>query len=236
MTLEKLITDGAVALDLTLPDTAPRKFRLYCDILAGRAEEFNLTAIKGEENIARLHFLDSVALLKFCDFRSRKVADIGCGAGFPGFPLLIAEPSVRLTSIDSSMKKVRFLTETAALLDISPECVAGRAEELTRAPEYRDSFDIAVSRAVAELSRLLEYALPFVKKDGIFIAMKSIHSDEEIANCQNALRELQGTIEDIHEYTIPGTDIKRRAVVVRKISDTPERYPRRSARIKSKPL
>lgn len=236
MTLEDLLISGADAFGITLPDSAPRKFRLYYDILTERAGEFNLTAITGEEQTAKLHFLDSLALLRFQNFKGKTVADIGCGAGFPGFPILIAEPDATLTAVDSSMKKIHFLEETAALLDIAPECVSGRAEELTRTAEHRDRYDIAVSRAVAELRVLLEYALPFVKEGGTFIAMKSVHSDEEIAAAGNALRELHGEIESVGEYVIPDTDIKRRAIIIRKTDATPDRYPRRAARIQSKPL
>ena len=227
---------GAAELNIVLPEAAKEKFRTYFSLLEEKNKLMNLTAISGEDDVTRLHFLDSLALLAIHDFRGARVADIGTGAGFPGLPVLIAEPTVRLTLIDSLGKRVDFLRQVTAALGLSADCLHARAEEAAKEPDLRESFDIAVSRAVARLNVLCELCMPFVESGGVFIAMKSAASDEEMLEAERAAELLGGTKPEKYDYKIPGTDIVHRAVVVRKISVTPKEYPRRFAKIFKSPL
>ncbi|MGM9521008.1 MAG: 16S rRNA (guanine(527)-N(7))-methyltransferase RsmG [Oscillospiraceae bacterium] len=233
---EEIIASGAGDMGLKLPARAPGAFREYYELLMERNQEFNLTAIKGEEDAARLHFLDSIALLREYDFSGKRVIDIGTGAGFPGLPLLIAGPDIDLTLVDSTEKKVNFLREVCEKTALTARCIHGRAEELGNDPEYRERFDITVSRAVARLNMLTELCMPFVKTGGAFIAMKSADSEEEINEAKSAIKTLGGKISQVREYTLPGTDILRRAVVIEKTSPTPGKYPRRFAKLSKAPL
>ena len=223
---------------LGLSEQAPvvPAFQTYYDLLTEKNKVMDLTAISGEKDVCTLHFLDSLALLTVEDMHDCNVIDIGSGAGFPGFPLTIARPSVRLTALDAQRKRVDFLTELARALgrpDI--RCIHARAEEAALT-ELRESFDYALSRAVARLSMLCELCMPFVRPGGAFIAMKSVDTEEEINQAKTAVKTLGGRIETVADYTIPETDVVHRAVVIRKIGPTPKGYPRRFAKIKSNPL
>jgi 16S rRNA (guanine527-N7)-methyltransferase len=208
----------------------------YYEELMETNKKFNLTAIEGAEDAARLHFVDSLALFRFADIKGKRLIDIGTGAGFPGMPLLISDPTMDVTLLDSSEKKIGFLTQLGDTLGLNPNCIAGRAEEVSRKEDMRESFDYAVSRAVARLNVLTELSLPFVKVGGCFLSMKSADTDEEIAEAKNAIELLGGIISDVQEYTLPETDIPRRVVIIKKVSPTPEKYPRRFARIQKSPL
>lgn len=236
MRLEELLKSGASQIGAPLGDEKIALFRAYYELLEKRNAEFNLTAIKGEEDAAKLHFLDSLGILSCADFSGRRVIDVGCGAGFPGWPVKIAEPTVSLTLLDSTEKKVAFLREVSETLGLNAECVHARAEELSRMPEYREKYDIAVSRAVARLNVLCELCLPFVKTGGVFIALKAADSDEEIREAYVSIKTLGGAKAEIREYQIPGTEITRRAVIIRKEAPTPAKYARRYAQITKKPL
>jgi len=231
-----LVTEGAKKLNIELPPEAKAAFRAYYDFLEKRGQDLNLTAISGLQDVVRLHFLDSIALLNITCFKDAKVIDIGSGAGFPGIPLKIAEPSVDMTLLEATGKKVRFLEEILSILNIDATCVNARAEEAAHEPEQREKYDIAVSRAVARLNVLCELCLPFVKVDGLFIAMKSIDSSDETIEAQNAVTITGARIEKSVDYTIPGTTITHRAVLIKKERTTPEKYPRRFARIQKSPL
>ena len=235
MRLEDILKSGAPELGVPLSENAEAGFRAYYELLMLRNKEFNLTAIKGEEEAARLHFLDCLGLLKVRDFKNRRVVDVGSGGGFPGWPIKIAEPSVNITLVDSTEKKVNFLREVSEKLDLPAECVHARAEELSTG-EKRESYDIAVSRAVARLNILSELCLPLVKVGGAFISMKAADSDAEIAEAARAARLLGGGEPEVREYGIPGTDIIRRAVIIEKLEPTPKKYPRRYGAIKKAPL
>ncbi len=223
-------------MGLTAEDTALRRCRLYYDMLTDYNSRFNLTAIKGEEDGARLHFLDSVGILGAYNFSGKTVVDVGTGAGFPGIPVAIWEQSAKVTLVDSTEKKVDFLREVCKALSLSAKAVHGRAEELAQDWDFRESYDIAVSRAVARLNVLTELCLPLVKVGGVFMAMKSADSDEEIAEAEKAAVTLGGKLLPLYTYTIPGTDITRRVVMVEKVRNTPEKYPRHYGVIKKKPL
>lgn len=233
--LEELLKDGFEKLNIDADTTALQRYRVYCDMLEETNRVMNLTAITGEEDIARLHFLDCAAVLNTADFGNAAVIDIGTGAGFPGLALKIARPDIRLTLLDSLDKRIGFLREVCAALKLeNVECIHARAEE---APEnYREHFDIATSRAVARLNILCEICLPFVKKGGCFIAMKGPDSEEELKEAKHAMAELGARFEKTLKYTIPGTDIVHSAIVIRKTGATPKKYPRRWAQIKKQPL
>ena len=231
-----IVAQGAKELNITLPPTAEAAFRAYYDFLEKRGKHVNLTALSGVEEVARLHFLDSISPLKATSFKNKRVIDIGSGAGFPGIPLKIAEPAMDLTLLEATGKKISFLSELCTELDINAECVNTRAEEAAHIPDMREQFDIAVARAVARLNELCELCLPFVRVEGFFIAMKSTDSADEAAEAQNAIATLGAEMLEQKDYKIPGTDITHRIIVIRKIQATPEKYPRRYAKIRKSPL
>ena len=231
-----IVAQGAQELNINLPPVAKAAFRAYYDFLEKRGNDVNLTAISGVENVARLHFLDSIALLKAVPFKNAKVIDIGSGAGFPGVPIKIAEPSIDLTLLDSTGKKVSFLSDLCEELNIKAKCVNARAEEAAHEQEMREKYDIVVSRAVARLNILYELCLPFIKAGGLFIAMKGVESTGEITEAQNSVVKLGAKQQDHFDYMVPGTDITHRAVIARKTSKTPEIYPRRFSKIQKSPL
>ena len=234
--ISSIIAQGAKELNINLPPTAEAAFRAYYDFLEKRGKDVNLTAISGAREVARLHFLDSMALLKATSFKNTKVIDIGSGAGFPGIPLKIAEPTIDLTLLDSTGKKVSFLTELCAEIGLEAIFANARAEEAAHEENMREQYGIAVARAVAQLNILCELCLPFICVGGFFIAMKSIDSDDELEEAQNAITSLGAEFHDLFDYTIPDTDITHRAVVFRKTAETPDKYPRRFARIQKSPL
>ncbi len=234
--LEEIITKGAGEMGLVLPGPAPGAFRRYYELLTARNREFNITAIEGEDAAAKLHFLDCAALTALWDFKGKSVIDVGSGGGFPGIPILICEPTVNLTMLDSTEKKVGFTREVCRELGFEAESLCGRAEELALEPEHRERYDAAVSRAVAKLNVLSELCLPFVRVGGVFIAMKSAASGEEVREAEGAIAALGGELAETREYAIPGTDIVRRAVIIRKTAPTGKKYPRRYGKIVKKPL
>jgi len=234
--LASFVTCGAETLGINLPPEACRAFETYYELLDKRGKNVNLTSITGVSDVARLHFLDSIALLKTAQFTGARVIDIGSGAGFPGIPLKIAEPSIDLTLLDATGKRVAFLAELNAALFLDAACIHERAEIAAHLPDLRESFDIVVSRAVARLNILCELCLPFVRVGGTFIAMKDIDSAQEISQARSAIDALGTELADCVDYVIPCTDTSHRAVVLFKTSGTPVKYPRRFARIQKVPL
>lgn len=232
--MKQALLAGLPALNRTLTEAQLEQLCAFGNALLEKNQVMNLTAITEPEAVARLHFLDCMALLDLTDFSNKTVIDVGCGAGFPGVPLKIAEPSIRLTLLDSLKKRVDWLAETLPGLGIGAECVSARAEEY--ALSHREAFDIATSRAVARLNMLSELCLPLVSVGGAFIAMKAVDSDEEISQAARGIGLLGGKVERIWDYTVPGTDAVHRAVLIRKIKKTPGQYPRRFAKIKQSPL
>ena len=231
--MEQRLQSGLAALNLPA-EGIPALVR-YGDLLIETNKVMNLTAITDPEDVATLHFLDSAALLTLESFSGKSVVDVGTGAGFPGLPLRVLEPSIRLTLLDSLNKRIQFLETVCRELDLPDvACVHARAEEF--AAEHRESFDLAVSRAVAALPVLCELALPMVRVGGAFLAMKSVDSDEEIRQAKSAMAQLGGCLEAVRDYTIPGTQVQHRLVVIRKNSPTPHQFPRAFAKIKKSPL
>lgn len=233
--LEEILKAGFAALNISPDAAAYESYRVYYEYLEEMNRVMNLTAISGEADVARLHFLDCAALLSFAELRGKRVIDIGSGAGFPGLALKIACPDMDITLLDSLDKRVGFLKNLTGKLGLSGvECVHMRAEEAPA--QYRQSYDFALSRAVARLSVLSELCLPFVKTGGYFIAMKGPDCAAELNEAKRAIALLGGEAERVENYTVPGTDIIHSAVIIRKLKDSPARYPRRWAQIKKQPL
>ena len=233
---EPILRTGLASMGLPAEEAAIGQMKAYASFLLERNQVMNLTAITDPAAVAQLHFLDSAALLKAAPLQNARVIDVGTGAGFPGVPLKLLEPSVRLTLLDSQRKRVDFLREGMERLDLTDViCIQARAEEQSRAEGWRESFDCAVSRAVADLRVLLELCLPFVRVGGVFLAMKSVHCEEEIDGARRAVAQLGGMWRTPFCYTLlDGTP--RQILVIEKKKETPLKYPRRFAKIQKEPL
>ena len=233
--LEQILREGLALRGFDADEGTLRRFRIYYDNLEATNRVMNLTAITGETDAARLHFLDCAALLDARDFSGRTLIDVGTGAGFPGLVLKILCPELKLTLLDSLDKRLSFLRDTCEKLGFdNVTLVHARAEEIPDG--FRESFDYASARAVARLNVLCELCLPYVKQGGAFLAMKGPELDAELKEAYVALKTLGGSLEKQIAYTIPGTDVSHCAAVIRKTAPTPKRYPRRWAQIKGKPL
>lgn len=232
--MKQALLSGLSEQNRILSETQVDTLCRFGEALLEKNKVMNLTAITEPEQVARLHFLDCMTLLDTADFSGKTVVDVGCGAGFPGIPLKIAEPSMELTLLDSLKKRMDWLEEILPRLNLPAEVVCARAEEY--AADHRELRDIAVSRAVARLNVLSELCLPLVKVGGCFVAMKSLDSDQEISEAARAIEILGGKVRKIVDYPIPGTDTVHRAVVMEKIKATPKQYPRRFSKIKQSPL
>ena len=231
--MEALLRKGLAQLGLD--DSGTPSLLRYGELLLEKNKVINLTAITEPQDVATLHFLDSAALLTLADLKGKSVVDVGSGAGLPGMPLKILEPSIRMTLLDSLGKRITFLQEVCNELGLqNVQCVHARAEEF--AAEHRQSFDFAVSRAVANLSVLCELCLPLVKAGGYFLSMKSVESDEELESAKKAIKILGGQVERTADYQIPGTEVVHRVIFIKKIAETPKKYPRPFAKIKKNPL
>jgi len=231
--------------DISVPLTAEniKAFTMYASLLREWNEKMNLTNITDDEGIAMRHFIDSLTLVAHLEEEMKKkktqnlsLLDVGTGAGFPGIPLKVAMPSLQVTLLDSLRKRVRFLEEVCKKLELSDiSAVHIRAEDAGKSKIYREQFDIVTARAVAPLPVLSEYCIPFVKVGGIFLAMKG-HSEEEVNDARKAIVQLGGTIEGFRQFSLPGTDVQRSIVTIRKIRQTPPRYPRKSGTAQKTPL
>lgn len=233
--MNAILTQGLEAL--SLPTDAVPALERYGALLLEKNQTMNLTAITDPAQVARLHMLDSAALLSCEDFPGKRVLDVGTGAGFPGMVLKLVEPSISLTLLDSLNKRIDWLREIAPKLGITElTAIHGRAEEYALLPEYREQYDLVVSRAVADLRILCELCLPFVRPGGWFLAMKGANCQEEKNGAGRCVSILGGRLKKDYVYQIPGTDVIRRVVVVEKIAPTPKGWPRRFAKIKKFPL
>ena len=221
--------------ELGLDEEKAEPLEAFARAVLERNKVMNLTAITDEADFARLHLLDSAALLNVADFGGKRVIDVGTGAGFPGVPLRILCDSVHMTLLDSTGKRIDFLRETCLALGLTGvDCVHARAEEI--AAERRESCDIATSRAVAGLSVLCELCLPLVKVGGQLLAMKGVDSDAELEGAMDAIEKLGGKLADVVDYVIPTGEVRHRVIVIDKIMPTPKQYPRQYGQIKKKPL
>lgn len=235
--MKDILTAGFREMGLTPPPGAIDKLCQYSELLLEQNKVMNLTAITQPDQVARLHFLDSAAVLAHTPLEGKSLIDVGTGAGFPGLVLKILEPSLRLTLADSLGKRVTWLESVCARLGLEGViCIHARAEELALDPSYRDGFDVATSRAVAAFPALCELCLPFVKVGGQFIAMKSVDSAAEIQAGEKAVKALGGKLSGGVDYPVPGAGVTHRLVVVDKRSPTPRGYPRSWGKIKKAPL
>ena len=231
--MKQLLREGLASLGL--PDDGIPSLLRFSELLVEKNKVMNLTAITEPADIATLHFLDCASLLPLAEWKGKTVVDVGTGAGFPGMPLRILEPSIRLTLLDSLNKRIDFLKEVCDDLGLRDvDCVHARAEEF--AAQHREGFDIVTSRAVANLRMLSELCLPLVKVGGFFLSMKSVDSDAELEDAQQAIAILGGRVTDVKDYVIPGTEVTHRVIFVQKLKETPKKYPRAFAKIKKSPL
>lgn len=234
----QILNDGCRQLGISLTEEQTEQFMLYYEKLIEVNRVMNLTAITEFEDVMRKHFLDSLTLVKAMDMKNvKRVLDLGTGAGFPGIPLKIAFPDTEFVLLDSLNKRVKFLHDIIELCRLKKiQAVHGRAEELAGKKEYRESFDLCVSRAVANLSSLSEYCLPYVEKGGLFVSYKSGNIQEELEAAGYAIQILGGRIKDTVKFKLPGSDMDRSLVVIEKIRETPARYPRRAGIPSREPL
>ncbi len=231
-----LLLSDAEKLGISLTDEQIKLFEKLSELLVEQNKTMNLTAITDPDGIAVKHFADSISALSAYDFaEGARVLDVGTGAGFPSIPLLIARPDLEMTMIDSTAKKLKYVASTVDSLGLTAEVLHTRAEEAGQNKEYRESFDIVCSRAVAALNVLCEYCLPFVKVGGVFLAMKAAKVQEEIADAKNAIKTLGGKIVAEKSFSLSDGG-ERTIVVIKKISQVPSKYPRVSAQIAKKPL
>lgn len=235
--MEHLI-NGAKALGLPLSPSQVQAFQRYADELLAWNKRLNLTAITTPEGIQIKHFLDSLTCLLAIPPTSgpRRVIDVGTGAGFPGVPLKIYDPNIHLTLLESVRKKAAFLEHLVQTLDLQDvEIIVGRAETLGQDPRHRETYDVVVARAVAELPVLAEYCLPFCRVGGLFLAQKKAGIDEEIKSAEGAIDTLGGILHKVIPVNLPDTD-PRQIIVVKKVRPTPPRYPRRVGVPAKRPL
>ena len=233
---------GLEQLSITLSGEQKQQFLTYYEYLVEKNKVMNLTAITEYEEVITKHFLDSLAVVKTSCFKPEKLAgkrliDIGTGAGFPGIPLKIAFPELDILLLDSLNKRINFLNEVTEMLGLTKiNTVHGRAEDYAKQKGYRESFDFCVSRAVANLSTLSEYCIPFVKQGGCFISYKSGSVDQELIQAEKAVKILGGQREEVVRFSLADTDMDRSFVVIRKAKPTPKKYPRKAGLPSKEPL
>ena len=225
-------------LEVELTEQQLEQFKTYYEMLIEKNKVMNLTAITEKDEVIDKHFIDSISLNKAVDTtKPLKILDLGTGAGFPGIPLKIAYPNLKITLLDSLNKRIKFLQEVIDELGLQEiEGIHGRAEDFAKQPAYREQYDLCVSRAVANLATLSEYCLPYVKEGGCFISYKSGAVEEEVNQSKEAITELGGRIKEVIAFTLPKTDIERTFVVIEKVKKTPKKYPRKAGLPSKEPL
>lgn len=235
--LEKF-KNGLQQLHIALSEKQMEQFLQYYELLVEKNKVMNLTAITEFDEVVEKHFLDSVSLTKQMDLHQpQKVLDLGTGAGFPGIPLKIVFPELEITLMDSLNKRVLFLQDVISSLQLENiEAVHGRAEEAARNKKYRESFDLCVSRAVANISTLSEYCLPFVKIGGSFISYKSSTIEDELEDGKKGIAILGGKVKDVYKFTLPDSELQRSFVIIEKEKKTPKAYPRKAGTPSKEPL
>lgn len=225
-------------LHIELSSFQTDQFLIYYEMLIEKNKVMNLTAITDFDEVLKKHFIDSLSLVKACDLKGNiSLLDIGTGAGFPGIPLKIAFPDLQVTLLDSLRKRIVFLQEVINQLGLKNiEVVHGRAEDFAKPNMLREKYDLCVSRAVANLSTLSEYCLPYVKVNGSFISYKSEKILDELKQADDAIKILGGKIDGEIGFTLPSSDIYRNLIVIRKCSSTPKKYPRKAGTASKNPL
>lgn len=236
--MSNVLTKKVKELSIVLNDKQIQQFEQYYNILVEWNKLMNLTAITEYEEVVEKHFLDSLTIVNAINVEKiETLIDVGTGAGFPGIPLKIAFPHLKVTLLDSLNKRIKFLNEVIDLLELDDiKAIHGRAEDYAKQAEYREQYDICVSRAVANLATLSEYCLPYVKVDGLFVPYKSGEIDEELKSSEKAVSILGGKVEEVVKFQLPGTDIGRSFVKIHKIKETKKKYPRKAGMPTKEPL
>ena len=237
-----LFKKGIEELGITLSENQFNAFEVFYDMLVEKNKVMNLTGITEYEEVLVKHFLDSLSVVKAKSakeilLREAAVLDVGTGAGFPGVPLKIAFPQINITLMDSLNKRINFLNEVISSLKLTGICALhARCEEFARKEEFREKYELCVSRAVAKINSLSELCLPFVKVGGYFVPYKSGNIDEELLEGKNAISKLGGRSLDVVRFNVPCSDNERSLIVIKKESPTPKAYPRAGGKVLSKPL
>ena len=238
MNKEELLKLSAASIGVELSEKQIRQFIKYYEILVEWNSFMNLTGITEYEEVVQKHFVDSLALCKSIDLSNvNNLIDIGTGAGFPGVPLKIAYPHLKVTLLDSLQKRIKFLNEVVSQLGLEDvETIHGRAEDFAKPSMKRETYDVCVSRAVANLASLSEYCLPYIKLGGYFIPYKSGKVDEELEESKKAVFLLGGKIEEEVKFYLPDSDISRSLIKIKKVGATPKKYPRKSGLATKEPI
>ena len=233
---KKRFLELANKININLTENQIEKFHKYMKLVLNWNEKINLTAITDEDEIILKHFVDSLTVLKYIN-ENDKIIDVGTGAGFPGIPIAIMMPNVKITLLDSLNKRINFLNEVIRELDLKNiETIHSRSEDCGKDFLFREKYDIALARAVANLSTLSEYLLPFIKIDGKMICMKGSEIEEELKNAEYAIKELGGEFVLKDEFELPDSDIKRNIIIVEKVKYTPKIYPRKAGLPSKEPI
>ena len=230
--MKSTLVEGLPRLGLALDEKTADTLCAFGAAVVEQNKVMNLTAITEPDQVAKLHLLDSLSVLAVKDLSGKRLVDVGCGAGFPGVPLKIACPGMELTLLDSLGKRMNWLETILPQLGVEANCVTARAEEFVA--DVRESYDFATSRAVARLNILLELSAPFVKVGGYVLAMKGTAAAEELEEAKKAIKTLGLKLEEVREFPVDGT--AHTVIVLKKVSPTPAKFPRRFAKIKQSPL
>jgi 16S rRNA (guanine527-N7)-methyltransferase len=238
MDIRTVLIDGCREYGVDLDEKKVEKFIKYMEMLKEWNQKINLTAITDDEEIIKKHFIDSVSILQSGVIKDgMSIIDVGTGAGFPGIPLKIVMPTLNILLLDSLNKRVAYLNDVIMQLELDGiETIHARAEELSRKKEYREKYDAAVARAVANLNKLSEYCIPYVKTGGYFISMKGPSVAPEIEGAKSAIGTLGGRLEKVIDINLPGESMEHKLVIVKKEKETGEKYPRKYAQIEKKPI
>lgn len=237
MNIKDYIISAVKNYKIELSDEQLGKLSAYYELLVSANEKMNLTAITEPNEVAVKHFADSLSVFNYIDIpEGASVIDVGTGAGFPGLVMKIARPDIELTLLDSLNKRLNFLDDVLNTLNLKAELVHARAEEGGQNIDYRECYDLAVSRAVARLNVLCEYCLPYVRLSGSFIAFKGGDADEEINNASKAIQALGGKKKNVYKFELPNDCGSRTLIQIEKVQPTPDKYPRHNGKIKAKPL